>query len=365
MIMISKRIDIEPGNDNYGALASYIADAAHKGEKVLTHWCMGCFGDDDYQRAIAGVKDIQAQNTRTTQAKTYHLVISFRPEDEDKLTLELFRIMEERFAAALGLSEHQRHCGVHQNTSNLHMHLAYNLIHPERLTIHQPFRDFIVRDKVCRELEREYGLIIDNGLERATPKQERLREKASLVEAHTGQQSFEGYARGQSREILQALDATTSWQDVHNALGNHGLEIRPHGNGLVIKDRHSECAAHVMKASALDRSLSLKKLEARFGPYEPSQGLKQVQEQSLYELTPLHRSPERGKLFEEYRQNIEERKGRLEAIKQQEAAALSTIRERWAAKRRELERMSIDKRNRRRLIQVARKHEAEELVLRP
>jgi hypothetical protein len=125
---------------------------------------------------------------------------------------------------------------------------------------------------------------------------------------------------------------------------------------------HELDARHAMKASALDRGLSLKKLEAYFGPYTPSQGLEQVQEQRHYESTPLHRSPERGKLFEEYRQGIEERKVRLEDIKRQEAAALFSIRERWTAKRRELERMNIDKRNRRRLIQVARKHEAEELT---
>jgi hypothetical protein len=42
-----------------------------------------------------------------------------------------------------------------------------------------------------------------------------------------------------------------------------GIEIKPHGNGLVVKDRHGK---HAVKASAVDSSLSLKKLEARFGP---------------------------------------------------------------------------------------------------
>ena len=125
--MISQKKKINPENDNYARLASYIADAAHGGEKSLMHWCAGCLGDDDYRNGIAEVADVQAMNTRTTKNKTYHLVISFRPDDEAKLTPEAFKAIEERFAAALGFAVHQRHCGVHKNTANLHMHIAYNM----------------------------------------------------------------------------------------------------------------------------------------------------------------------------------------------------------------------------------------------
>ena len=90
------------------------------------HWCTGMLGGDDYQEGIAESVDVQKLNTRAA-AKTYHLVISFRPEDEAKLTPDTFKAIEERFAAALGYSDHQRHCGVHKNTGNLHMHVAYNM----------------------------------------------------------------------------------------------------------------------------------------------------------------------------------------------------------------------------------------------
>ena len=130
--MISKKVGISPKNDNYARLANYIADAGQKDEKCLMAWCVGCFGGDDYAEGIAEVVDTQDLNTRTTQSKTYHLVVSFRPMDEEKLTPKIFRAIEERFAVALGYSEHQRHCGVHKNTGNLHMHIAYNTIHPEK-----------------------------------------------------------------------------------------------------------------------------------------------------------------------------------------------------------------------------------------
>ena len=125
--MISKRIGVAPKNDNYARLATYIADAGHEGEKSLVSWCGGCLGGDEYAEGIAEVQDTQTMNTRSGGAKTYHMVVSFRPEDETRLTPEHFKALEERFAAALGYSDHQRHCGVHKNTGNIHMHVAYNM----------------------------------------------------------------------------------------------------------------------------------------------------------------------------------------------------------------------------------------------
>ncbi len=360
--MISKKVGISPKNDNYARLADYIADAGNHsrqgGEKSLMHWCAGCLGDDDYKDGIAEAVDVQAMNTRTKQSKTYHLVVSFRPEDEAKLTPEVFRAIEERFAAALGYTEHQRHCGVHKNTANLHMHMAYNMIHPEKHTRHEPFRDFWKRDRLCRELEQEYGLVIDNG--RTKDKQRALGEKTALIEAHTGQQSFESYAKAHRDKILHVLETATDWQALHEGFALYGMEIKPHGNGLAITDRHNQRQA--VKASAVDRGLSLKKLEEKFGKYLPAQGLEKLPEQNRYEAVPLHRSPERGALYAEFLQGIEKRKSALTAVKEREDAALLAIREKWAAKRRELEGKSIAKKNRRNLVQLARKHEAEEIA---
>ena len=100
--MISKKVGISPKSDNYARLANYIAEAGQEGEKCLMAWHAGHLGNDDYKNGIAEAVDVQALNTRTLQSKTYHLVISFRPEDEAQLTPEIFKAIEERFAAALG-----------------------------------------------------------------------------------------------------------------------------------------------------------------------------------------------------------------------------------------------------------------------
>ena len=372
--MISKRVPCEPGNDNYGRLAQYIADAGHDGEKCLASWCAGCWSGDDYPTGILEAETVQDLNTRSAREKTYHLLVSFRPEDEARLTPEAFREIEKRFADTLGFSEHQRHCGVHKNTGNIHLHIAYNMIHPKTLTRHSPFGDFKTRDRLCRQLEKEYGLTVDNGREQA--RENRLSDKAAAIEAQTGQESFEGYAKRHKGKILEALEKAQDWQAFHEALKAIGMEIKPHGNGLVIavavrrgasltdsdsraKDRYAD---HAVKASTVDRSLSMNKLQGRFGTYRPYRSLRPIQELSRYQAAPLHRSPDRGELYTRYREGIERRKMKLETVKERETAALAAIRKQWADKRQEIERMDIAKRNRRNLLTLTRKHEAEAIA---
>lgn len=353
--MISKRVFISAAQDNYARLAAYIAAAGSGGEKCLMAWCAGMLGGDDYSEGMAEAMDVQKQNTRAAH-KTYHQVISFRPQDETTLTPELLKTIEERFAAALGYADHQRHCGVHKNTANLHMHVAYNMIHPEKYTCHKEFRDFRIRDAVCRALEREFGLTMDNGIEHSASDRPRRNETAMRMEAHSGQQSFASYAAVHQDELLRVLEAATSWQDLHEALAARGMEIKTRGDGMVVKNRHGKSA---IKASALDRSLSLKRLEDRFGPYRAAQRLEQVRELSRYEAAPWQRSPERGNLYAKYRAGIEARKTRLQDIKEKEVIALAAIHAQWAIKRKELERKNIAKKNLRRLLQLTRKHELE------
>ena len=240
------------------------------------------------------------------------------------------------------------------------MHIAYNMIHPERLTRHEPFRDYKARDTLCRELEQEYGLTVDNGREQA--RDNALTAKAATIEAQTGQESFESYAKRHKEKILESLEKAEDWQTLHEDLKAYGFEIKPHGNGLVIHDLHGKQTNHALKASAIDRTLSAKRLQDRFGEYRPYQNLSQIQEVTRYQAAPLHRSPERGQLSAKYKAGIETRKTSLEAIKAQEDKQLSAIRQQWTEKRKEIEQMNIAKRNRRNLLALAKKREAEALA---
>jgi len=357
--MISRRVPRKPENDDYRRLARYIAAADHPGEKSLMRWCAGCLAGDDYALGIQEAVDTQAMNTRTSKEKTYHLIVSFRPEDEARLTPEMFKAIEEEFSKNLGFEGHQRHCGVHQNTNNLHMHVAYNMIHPERLTRHEPYRDFHKRDDVCRGLELRFGLAIDNGrgIEKQTPQ---LSDVAATVEAHTGQQSFEGYAKERRDRIMEALAQAADWEQVHAVFAWHGMEIKSHGNGLVIKDRNGN---HAIKASRLDRSLSLSKLSKRFGTYvRPTLAKERYPERERFMGRPLHLGPERGNLYQEYQQGIMQRKMAMEDLTNRTTNDLEALRVTWNQEREKIERQFFG-RHRYDLLKVARLKESEQRIV--
>lgn len=313
-------------------------------EKCLMRWCVGCWAGDDYDLAVQEVLDTQALNRRSGKEKTYHLLVSFHPEDEGKLTPDVFKQIEERFADTLGLSEHQRHCGVHVNTENIHMHVVYNLIHPEKLTRMEPWRDYLKRDKLCRELEKEYGLIVDNG--REAGKERGLGSKAAAMEAHSGQQSFEGFARQESIAVLASLEQCQSWEDVHQAFATHGLELRRRGAGLVIKDRYGRQTA---KASTAHREFSLKKLEGRFGQFQAAKGQFPDSERH-YGISPIQKAPDRGALWMEFTQGHEEQKAELESIHQK-----------WRRKRQELAVKPLARTTRAYLRKLSWQYEREEI----
>ena len=166
------------------------------------------------------------------------------------------------------------------------------------------------------------------------------------MEAHTGRQSFEGYARDQGEGILAILENARSWEDVHCAFARHGLELKPRGAGLVVKNRHGR---HVAKASAAHRDLSLKKLEVRFGAFQKPRG-KMPESELRYGAAPLQKAPNRNQLWQEFQEQ-----------RQAQKAALEDIRRKWAEKRKELERRPIARRTRANLMKLTRQYEAEEL----
>ena len=320
-IMISKRIDRKPENDNYGALANYVRDAKHTyghgqladyigdtlhgGEKVLYSWHAGCLSDD-YDLALREVQATQTLNTRSRKEKTYHLVISFRPEDEDKLTEEVFRDIELSFAKALGFEEHQRHCGVHKNTDNLHIHVAYNMIHPVTLARHEPYRDFRARDKVCREMERKYGLSMDNGREQERGAA-RTSSRAQAMEAQTGQESFISYVQRQIQEI-QAGD----WQTFHTELARKGIGYRLRGNGAIFTKLNGKTNC---KASRVGREFSRAALERKYGSFQDSrQAPDQVKAEQTYDKAPRQASARRSEHWQRYKEIRETRKKEYEAL---------------------------------------------------
>lgn len=310
--MIPKRVQRKPEKaDNFTYLAEYIAAAREKGEKLDQLWIVNCDAGSDPDDIKTALYEIEALRTLKPKIKdkTYHLVLSFREGDRQKLTAKDLKDIERTFAEALGYGEHQRVAGTHVNTDHYHMHVAINKVHPKTLLMHSPLHDFKILHDTARAIEQKYGLAVDRGMTDKTPEQE-LSAAARDLEARSWQQSFEGHLREHKADILAAIGDATTWRDVHEGLRDFDTSLKRHGAGLVFYHLGGEKAA-TMKASRLDRSCSLKALQDRLGPYEPAERREREtvgsrpdapQSRRPYTARPLIRHPGQDRLWRAYSQ---------------------------------------------------------------
>lgn len=357
--MIPKRIDRKGKSDNYRALALYAADAKaghSQGEKIFHHWYAG--GEaENYLEGLIEVEATQAMNRRAKGEKTYHLMVSFHPEDEAVLTPQVLEEIESMLADALGLSGHQRHCGVHANTNNMHLHVAYNLINPLTYKKRFPYYDYPKLHKACRAIEQKFGLVVDKGMEADSPaKDSRPNAKVRTIEAQTGQESFFGYVLKHKAVIMGGLEQAAAWPDIHLVFLKHGLILKLAGNGMAIKDRHGE---HSVKASTLDRSVSKKSLEDKFGPFEALAPDLQdsIQSAARYTAAPLCLGEDRGDLYAAFQQEMAERKSRLETIRRENEVKYRSIKDKWKQKREVIKLIPMLRSDRRRVMEQVKKNE--------
>ena len=255
--MIAKHVAMKTvQKSDFSSLAKYIADGQVKRERVGCVTVTNCHSDR-LDAAIMEALNTQAQNTRSSADKTYHLIVSFRPnEHPGEATL---KAIEARLCEGLGFGEHQRVSAVHHDTDNLHIHIAINKIHPARYTIVEPFNAYHTLSQLCGKLESEYGLERDNH-QRAKLASQSL---AQDMERHAGVQSLLGWIQ---RECSDDMQAAPSWQALHQVLLNNGLVLRERGNGLVIQATDGLA----VKASAVGREFSKAKLQERLGMFKPS-----------------------------------------------------------------------------------------------
>jgi hypothetical protein len=287
--MIAKHIPMNAaGRSSFARLARYLTDAQGKEVRTGAVRITNCISDSAEAAALE-VLGTQAMNTRSTADKTYHLIISFpRDENPDAATLAA---IEDRLCEGLGFTGHQRVSVVHEDTDNLHLHVAINKIHPTRYTIHEPYRAYRILAKLCDKLEDEFCLQKDNH----TPKQVGAETRASDMEHHAGLESLLGWIK---RECKAQLLRAQSWEQLHTMLAENGLRIHPRANGLVITADDGTA----VKASSVGREFSKPSLEQRFGPFE-SASTQQVRRKPRrrYQKQPLASTVDTTELYARYR----------------------------------------------------------------
>ncbi|EHU6125701.1 relaxase/mobilization nuclease domain-containing protein [Escherichia coli] len=387
--MVAAKGGIDP--TSWERTADYILDSANgttEGEKVASYRVTNCGTDDPADAAIL-IQATQAANTRSKAEKTYHFVYSFPPGEQPDL--ETLHAIEDELCAAIGLDEHQRVSAVHIDTDNLHVHVAINKVHSTGLQNIEPYYDQFRLMEACERLEVEHGLqttfhgleakqrhqnrdiellpakapeqrdslfrehlrnaydlsiskppeaktlnglrkLSDTRLQRqSADKAEpvRIGAKVASVEAQSGIETLTGYA---ARELAPAMRQATSWQELHGAAAEHGLEVRQRGAGLVIGEPDSGIWA---KASNVGRDLSMKALTDRLGPFQPSERQAEAKaNRKRYEPRPRRPdNPTTAGLFNQYQRErqaaILARRQGLDQIKRESAAFNAQVKQ-WS-----------------------------------
>jgi hypothetical protein len=118
------------------------------------------------------------------------------------------------------------------------------------------------------------------GARRRQPLRSSLRGRPNQMEAHSSRESLLGYIQERAREGALAAQ---SWPELHRALATYGLRAHRRGAGLVI----GTADGLFVKASEIDRRLSLAALSKRFGAFEAaSLEIQQIQPQERYQGQP-------------------------------------------------------------------------------
>lgn len=323
--MIAKHVPMRSlGKSDFASLVNYVTDAQSKDHRLGQVQITNC-NAMSVRDAITEVLATQHSNTRAKGDKTYHLIVSFRAgEQPDTDTLWA---VEERICAGLGYGEHQRISAVHNDTDNLHIHIAINKIHPARHTMHEPYYPHLALADLCTTLEREYGLEPDNHQSH----QLGAASRAADMERHAGVESLVGWIK---RECLEEIKAAQSWTELHQVLRDNGLEMTPRGNGLVIRADDGT----MIKPSTLARDLSKPALEKRLGAFEASpEQQEQRQARRSYQKTPVRLRVNTTELYARYK---DEQKNltatRAEALaqaKRRKDRAVKDAKQKAAAKR--------------------------------
>ena len=212
-----------------------------------------------------------------------HYILSWHEEEtpsEEKWQQAVQYAMKElRDRRGASLRYHQYLAVAHNDTENFHVHVMVNRVHPETYRANAPAWLHRSLDKVCRELENQYGWKEDHGLyqwdktqNKAVKTPGRVLEqwrqqqegtgrtatgKTAKMEHYHDSETLETYCKAEPAKRLNFLmkqnKDTLSWQAIHTELARFGLILhKAEKGGFTVSD--SEGEQHV-KASKAFRTM--------------------------------------------------------------------------------------------------------------
>ena len=288
--MIAKKISNKKSGSKAGrvaGVANYIVEPERENglEKCIHHEAENFF-TDTHEGHIAEMTAL-AQDAVRSKDPIDHWMLSWRPEERP--SVDQVREAVNIFTEHCGLKGHQIIWGLHDDTKNLHVHIAINRVHPETLKVIEINKGFqkeaaqqavaIIEKKQgwksvenARYKTNEKGeLLIDSKTKR--PAKAKSKDKpleptgpAKDMEIQTGEKSAQRIGIEQATPIIAQA---TSWKELHAAMADAGMQYQRKGSGAVV-----QVGAEFVKASSITPKASLSALQKRLGPYQPPQEIK-------------------------------------------------------------------------------------------
>jgi RepB DNA-primase from phage plasmid/Relaxase/Mobilisation nuclease domain/Large polyvalent protein-associated domain 7 len=254
-----------------GRLADYIVSPTRAGEKCLYSGGRG-FITEDHAGHKAEMLALSQESVRSKDTIN-HYVLSWR-EGEQPNPAQVEQAVT-IFMDELGLRDHQAIYGLHVDTQNVHLHIAINRVHPDTGKVVEINKGFdleaahrgIARIEHAQGWQREkngrYQVLETGALGRASEDENRQRQPAQRkrdMENRTGEKSAERIAIEEAGSILKGA---ASWEELHRQLAEKGMRYERVGSGAKVF-----VGDVPVKASDVDRSASLKRMQERLGVYE-------------------------------------------------------------------------------------------------
>lgn len=225
-----------------------------------------------------------AQDAVRSKDPIDHWVLSWAPNERP--TVDQVREAVTMFVGHCGLTGHQVIWGLHDDTKNLHVHIAVNRVHPDTLKVVEINKGFQLNaaHQAIAIIEKKQGWkSVENARYQTNEKGELLTDSktkrpavnivkdkpleptgsAQDMEIQTGEKSAQRVGIETAAPIIKQA---TSWEELHKQLAACGMQYERKGSGaLVIIDNVA------VKASTVDRKATLGQLERRLGPYQSAQ----------------------------------------------------------------------------------------------
>jgi uncharacterized protein with PIN domain len=238
---------LAPG-PGFSALVEYLTEgeralAVAKSPEVVTLLSAG-----------AEMEAVASMNTRLggdTARALQHFTLAWPPDEtpspEDILDAGRRAINELGYGPG-----HQNVIVIHDDSTSghRHAHVLINRVHSETYKMHSPKLPMLTLDRLCRQLELDYGSAHSPGIfavvggtivRRSRQQRGTERSTGAAIDGslHQGYPSLQEWVKGSPSEELRTTlaDDDASQADLHRTLGRFNLELREWKRGMVVVDK--------------------------------------------------------------------------------------------------------------------------------